>query len=82
MGPYAGDDYNLTLCLLQRRLQYNGNPMPESTLTLCQSRLYPPQSGPLILGWEINFWVLEHFIYQMNQHFVIFVTKYFPIFLS
>ncbi len=48
MGPYAGVDYNLTLCPLQRRLQhiYHGqpyarvylNPIPESTLTLCQSR--------------------------------------------
>jgi hypothetical protein len=48
MGPYAGVEYNLTLCPLQSRLQhiYHGqpyasvylNPMPESTLTLCQSR--------------------------------------------
>ncbi len=52
MGPYAGVDYNLTLRPLQSRLQhiYQGkpyarvdlNPMPESTLTLCQSRLFPP----------------------------------------
>jgi hypothetical protein len=51
MGPYAGVGYNLTLCPLQSRLQhiYHGqlyarvdlNPMPESTLILCQSRLYP-----------------------------------------
>jgi hypothetical protein len=43
--------YNLTLCPLKSRLQhiYHGhiyarvdlNPMPESTLTLYQSRLYP-----------------------------------------
>jgi hypothetical protein len=41
MVPYAGDEYNLTLCQLQSRIQhiYHG---PESTLTLCQSRLYPP----------------------------------------
>jgi hypothetical protein len=42
MGPYAGVDYNLTLCPLQSRLQhiYHGqqyarvdlNPMPEFTL--------------------------------------------------
>ncbi len=49
MGPYAGVDYNLTLCPLQSRLQHiyhtfiMDNPMPESTLTLCQSRLYPQQ---------------------------------------
>jgi hypothetical protein len=52
MGPYAGVGYNLTVCPLQSRLQhiYHGqpyarvdlNPMPESTLTLCQRRLYPP----------------------------------------
>jgi hypothetical protein len=44
MGPYAGVDFNLTLCPLEGRLQhiYCGqpyasvdlNPMPESTLTL------------------------------------------------
>ncbi len=37
---YAGADYNLNLCLLQSRLQHI-YPMSESTLTLCQSRLYP-----------------------------------------
>jgi hypothetical protein len=39
MGPYAGFDFNLTLCRLQSRLQHIyelGNSMPESTLTLCQ----------------------------------------------
>ncbi len=59
MGSYAGVDYNLTLCPLQSRLQhiYNGqpyarvdlNPMSESTLTECQSRLYP-QSGTMDLA--------------------------------
>jgi hypothetical protein len=46
IGPYAGVDYNLTLCPLQSsRSQhiYRGQPyMPKSTLTLRQSRLYPP----------------------------------------
>jgi hypothetical protein len=47
MGTYARVDYNLTLCLLQSRLQdiyhwHWGNPMHELTLTLCNSRLYPP----------------------------------------
>ncbi len=44
MGPYAGVDYNLTY--VHSRVDSNtftkGNPMPELTLTLCQSRLYPP----------------------------------------
>ncbi len=52
MGPYAGVDYNLTLCPLQSRIQhmYHGqsyarvdrNPMPESNLA--------PQSGTLDLA--------------------------------
>jgi hypothetical protein len=46
MGPYAGVDYNLTLCPLQSRLQYiyrrqpyvgsDLNPIPESTLAPSQ----------------------------------------------
>jgi hypothetical protein len=62
MGPYAGVDYNLTLCQLQSRLQdiYHGRPyarvdikpMPESTLS--------PQSETLHLAsvlycmWDIG----------------------------
>jgi hypothetical protein len=44
MEPYAGVDYYLTLRPLQSRLLhiYDGQPMPDLTLTLCQSRLYPP----------------------------------------
>jgi hypothetical protein len=52
MGPYAGDEYNLTLCPLQSRLQhiYHGqpyarvdlNPAPESTLSPSQGlRIWP-----------------------------------------
>ncbi len=45
MGPYAEVDYNLTSCPLLSRLQHiysiMDDPMPESTLTLCQSRLFP-----------------------------------------
>jgi hypothetical protein len=36
MGPFARIDFNITLCRLQH--MYMGNPMPESTLTLCQSQ--------------------------------------------
>ncbi len=44
--------------LLFSRVYFNtftlGNPLPESTLTLCQSRLYPPSQGlwiwPLVKG--------------------------------
>jgi hypothetical protein len=46
MGPYAVVDYDLTLSRLQSRLNTfgMGNPLPGSTLALCQSRvsrLYP-----------------------------------------
>jgi hypothetical protein len=54
MRPYAGADYNLTLCPLQSRLQYiyHGqsnarvglNPMPESNLA--------PSKGLWIWPWE------------------------------
>jgi hypothetical protein len=39
MEPYAGVDYNLTFGSNTLTM---GNPMPESTLTLCQSQLYFP----------------------------------------
>ncbi len=38
MGPYAGVDYNLTLCPLQSRLQHIYYE-PESIVTQYQSRL-------------------------------------------
>jgi hypothetical protein len=46
VGPYAGVEYNLTY--VHSRVvsitftMDNLYPMPDSTLTLCQSRLYPP----------------------------------------
>ncbi len=44
MGPYAGVDYNLTLCPLQSRHQHihHGQPYARVDLNQCQSRLYPP----------------------------------------
>ncbi len=42
MGPYAGVDYNLTLLYVDSSTCTMVKPMPESTLTLCQSRLYLP----------------------------------------
>jgi hypothetical protein len=59
IGPYAGDYYNLALCLLQSRLQhiYHGqlnarvdlNLMPESTLTYARVDLNPMQESTLTL---------------------------------
>jgi hypothetical protein len=49
MGPYAvvlGVDYNLLY--VDSKTFTMGNRMPESTLTLCQSRLYPPV-------WDLEF---------------------------
>ncbi len=45
MGPYAGADYNLTPFVHSRvdsKTFTMDNPMPEPTLTLRQSQLYPP----------------------------------------
>ncbi len=42
---YAGVDYCITSPYVHSRVDYDtftmGNPMPESTLTLCRSKLYP-----------------------------------------
>jgi hypothetical protein len=46
MGPYAGIDY--TSPYVDSNTYTMGNTIPESTLTLCQSRLYPPVRD---LGW-------------------------------
>ncbi len=48
MEPYAGIDYNLTLCWLQHIYSYHGKHCPRVDLNLCQSRLYPPVRD---LGW-------------------------------
>jgi hypothetical protein len=40
MGPFAGVDYNLTLCPLQHMYHGHGH-----WVTLCRSRLYPPSQG-------------------------------------
>ncbi len=65
MGPYAGVDYNLTLCPLQSRLQhiYDGQPYarvdlkpkPESTLSSSQVLWIWPliDPGNLILATKV-----------------------------
>jgi hypothetical protein len=45
MGPYAGVDYNLTLCRLQSRLQHMYHGQTNARVDLSPSRLYPPVSG-------------------------------------
>ncbi len=52
MGTYARDDNNLT------RVDSNTftmrNPKPKSTLTLCQSRLYPSQGLCMDLDCKVK----------------------------
>ncbi len=49
MVPYGGARVDYTLPYVDSRVDSNpctiGNPMPKSTWTFYQSRLYPPQSG-------------------------------------
>jgi hypothetical protein len=52
MGPYAGADYNLTLCPLQSQFQdiYHGQPYARVDLNpMSESTLFP-QSGTLDLA--------------------------------
>jgi hypothetical protein len=53
MGPYAGADYNLTLCPFQSQLQhiYQEQPFAESTFARVD---FIPQSGTLELASGIN----------------------------
>ncbi len=53
MGPYAGADYNLTLCPFQSQLQhiYHGQSYAESTYGRVD---FIPQSGTLDLASGIN----------------------------
>ncbi len=55
MGPYAGVDYNLTLCRLQHI--YHGQPYAiELAFTLCRSRHCPPVSD---LGFCLTVWACQ-----------------------
>jgi hypothetical protein len=76
MGPCAGVDYNLTLCLLQSRLQhiYHGqpyarvdlNPMSESTLSPNKGLwIWPLSTEPefasyIIIYVNICYWKIEN----------------------
>ncbi len=80
----AGDDYNRTLCPLQSRLQhiYHGQPQARPTLTLCQSRLYPPIRDFVFRLWSfINHSILSgnnrplYFSYLSNPKLT--MTMYF-----
>jgi hypothetical protein len=59
MGLYAEIDYNLILVSTPKSTPcitfIMGNPMPESTLTLCQSRLYPPVRDFEFGLWSVRF---------------------------
>ncbi len=51
MGPYAGVDYNLTLCPLQSRLEhiYQGQPYARVDLNPMPESIYFPSQGLWIL---------------------------------
>ena len=55
MGPYAGVDYNLTLCLLQSRLQhmYHGQPYAKVDLNPMLESAVSPSQGVKI--WPLIF---------------------------
>jgi hypothetical protein len=53
MGPYAGVDSRYVHSRVDANTFTMGNPMPESTLTPCQMRLYP-HSGILDYANQIR----------------------------
>jgi hypothetical protein len=56
---YVGVDYNLYLCPLQDMYYWAmGNPMPESNLTLCKSRLCPRSQGLRIWPLGTRAWIV------------------------
>ncbi len=76
-GPFAGVDYNLTLCPLQSRLQHIyvalATHMPESTVTLYQSRLYHP-----VRDFGFGFWTRKTIFVHNRITNRIFILESFP----
>ncbi len=72
--PLPEVDYILTLSLLQSRLHHIKDGQPESTLTLCQSRLYPPSQGlgiwplPACLAWNTFISLLILVVFTSPTH--------------
>jgi hypothetical protein len=72
MGPYAGADSDLSLCLLQSQLQHIyhawalGNPMPESTLSPNQGLWIWSQVASLLSHPKESAWV--HSCYSAACH--------------
>ena len=79
MGPYAGVDYNLTLCPLQSRHSNTftmRNPMPESTLTrfrrTSDGEVIPgPEQGFDIVGGYFSADLKSSLSHSLNMHFPI-----------
>jgi hypothetical protein len=61
MGPYAGVDSPYVHSRVDSNTFTMGNPIPESTLTLYRSRLYPPRQGLWI--WPLNSHVLLIYVF-------------------
>ncbi len=72
-GPYSMPELNITSPYVQSRVDSNtftmGNPMPESTLTLCQSRLYPLVRD---FGFSLMIWYTLINIYKHKFIFYLF----------
>jgi hypothetical protein len=71
MGPYAGVDYNLTLCPLQSRLQhiYHGKPYARVD--------FIPQSGTFDLasGHELFFCHRFRMLFVRNREFLLSIRR-------
>jgi hypothetical protein len=84
MGPYAGVDFNLSLCRLQQMYhrQSMGNPMPESTLFPSQRlRIWPPTNKHFKV--QIDFRTVNGCIDMLPTTFadlmISFTVKYLPL---
>jgi hypothetical protein len=68
MGPYARVEYNLTLCLVQSRLQQNYYRQPYATVDLNpmpdQSQLYPPVR---YFGFGLNYFFCRRMLQYLPQ---------------
>jgi hypothetical protein len=83
MGPYAGADYNLTLCPLTFTM---ANPMPESTLSPSQGLWIGPLLFPgRSLACSMSNNMSPHLIICMDLNLTVVIkeksTEYFLLFV-
>jgi hypothetical protein len=81
MGPYAGADYNLTPFVhstVDSTTFTMDNPMPESTLTLCQIRLYATVPD---YGFGLRIQSRSAVSCQLPMHADLQILKFFHFYL-